>query len=123
MPYIISWHTHNHIMLVQLIGDVSEDDLTTMTNETFKMVEQSDNRVHAIVDQSAVTTLPKSLKALSSSMPRNRSDNQGLTVLIVPSMNRVGKFLSSMALQLIGLEYRIVDSIEEAESLLKTIKM
>lgn len=119
MPYKITWHTENHIMLVELIGKVTEDELTAITNESFEMVQQSNNRVHAIVDQSTVESMPKSLQALSNSMPRNRSENQGITVLIVPKMNRFGRFVSSMTLQLIGLEYRIVESIQEAEALLQ----
>lgn len=123
MPYTISWHTDNRIMLVQLLGDVTEDELTSITNESFEMVQQSDVRVHAIVDQSAIESIPKSLKAMSSSMPRNRSDNQGVTVLVIPDMNRIGRFFGSMVLQLVGLEYRIVDSMNEAEALLKDLKM
>lgn len=122
MPYTISWHTKNHIMLVELSGIVTEDELTAITDESFELVKQSTERVHAIVDQSAVESMPKSLKALNNSMPRNRSEKQGITVLIVPDMNRWGKFIASTLMQLVGLEYRIVNSMEEAESLLTGLK-
>jgi len=122
MPYTISWHTENHIMLVELSGIVTQDELTSITDESFGLVQQSTARVHAIVDQSAVESMPKSLKALSSSMPRNRSENQGITVLIVPDMNRWGKFIASTLMQLVGLEYRVVNSMDEAESLLMSLK-
>lgn len=122
MSYRISWHTENQIMLVELSGVVTEDELTAITHESFELLKQTDNRVHAIVDQSAVTAMPKSLKALSNSMPRNRRANQGLTVLLVPDMNRFGKFIASTLMQLIGLEYRIVNSMPEAEDLLIKLK-
>lgn len=122
MPYTISWHTENQIMLIELKGIITEDELTAITDDTFELIQQTDNRVHAIVDQSAVEKMPKSLKALSNSIPRNRSENQGITVLLVPDMNRWGKFIASTLMQLVGLEYRIVSSMEEAENLLQGLK-
>lgn len=122
MSYTISWHTENYIMLVELSGVITEDELTAIADESFEMVQQSPNRIHAIVDQSAIESMPKSLKVLSNSMPRNRSSNQGITVLIVPDMNRFGKFISSMLMQLVGLEYRMVNSMDEAEELLMGLK-
>jgi hypothetical protein len=109
-------------MLIQVIGIVTHEELTAITNESFVLVEQTENRVHAIVDQSALESMPKSLKSLSDSFPRNSRANQGITVLVIPDMNRFGKFIGSVLMQLVGLEYRIVNTMEEAEFLLQSIK-
>ena len=88
MPYKISWHSST-TMLVELLGDISPDDVKMMTNESFALVETASERIDAIVDQSQATSLPLSLKTLLNSIPRNHSPLQGMTILLIPKMNQM----------------------------------
>jgi hypothetical protein len=118
MPYQISWHNPS-TMLIELIGEVSSDDILSMTNESFVLVEAATEKIDAIIDQSKVITMPRSLNALIQSIPRNRHANQGTTILLIPKINQLGRFAASTLLQVLGLDYRIVQNMEEAETILK----
>jgi hypothetical protein len=110
-------------MLVELIGDLSEAEILSMTNESFLLVEAATETIHAIIDQSKLISMPRSLNALFKSIPRNRHPNQGITIMVIPKMNHLGRFAGSTLLQILGLDYRIVQSFEEAEKLLEKRKI
>lgn len=118
MPYQISWHNPN-TMLIELSGDVSPEDFLNITSESFALVEAANEKIDAIIDQSQAKTLPLNLRVLVDSVPRNRHPNQGMTVMLIPKMNQLGRFAASTLLQILGLEYRIAQTMEEAEAILQ----
>jgi hypothetical protein len=120
MPYKISWHDKRTI-LVELIGEISSDEFLTMTNESFELVQAATERIDAIVDQSQAAALPRSINTLAKSIPRNKHPNQGMTILLIPKMNQLGRFAASTLLQVLGLEYRIAQNMEEAEAILQKL--
>jgi hypothetical protein len=120
MPYKISWYD-KRTLLVELIGEISSDDFIRMTNESFALVEAANERIDAIVDQSQAQSLPLNINTLSKSIPRNKNANQGMSILVIPKMNPIGRFAASTLLQILGLEYRIAQSMEEAEAILQKI--
>src|SRR5688500_4376200 len=118
MPYQISWHNPS-TMFIALVGELKEDEILAMTNESFLLVEAATEKIDAIIDQSQLISMPRSLNALFKSIPRNRHSNQGITILLIPKMNQLGRFAASTMLQVLGLDYRIVQNLEEAEKLLQ----
>jgi hypothetical protein len=118
MPYQISWHNPT-TMFIELTGELSEDEILAMTNESFALVEAATEKIDAIIDQSQLISMPRSLNALFKSIPRNRNPHQGITILLIPKMNQLGRFAASTMLQILGLDYRIVQTIEEAENLIQ----
>jgi hypothetical protein len=122
MPYTISWHKEN-TMRIDLTGVVTAEELLTITAETIELVKQAEQRIHAIVDQSKVVEMPRSLSALAGSIPRHKHANQGITILLIPTIGRAERFLSSVVLQILRLEYRIAQSIEEADGILQKIDL
>lgn len=121
MPYQISWMVPGQTMLVTLSGQVTEEELRIMTDESYQMVIRASGKVHAIVDQSKVEKMPTTLKTFTRSMTRTRHPNQGITVLVLPGMNPVGKFISTTLMQIIGLEYRMAQNIQEAQDIISRL--
>jgi hypothetical protein len=120
MPYKISWYD-KRTLLIELIGEISSDDFMAMTNESFALVEAASERIDAIVDQSQAKSLPLSINTLAKNIPRNKHGNQGMSILLIPKMNSIGRFAASTLLQILGLEYRIAQSMEEADAILRKI--
>jgi len=120
MPYKISWY-NKRTMLVELLGEISSEEFLTMTNESFELVQAATERIDAIVDQSQAEALPRSINTLVKSIPRNKHANQGMTILLIPKMNQLGRFAASTLLQILGLEYRIAQSMEEADAILQKL--
>jgi hypothetical protein len=120
MPYKISWYD-NRTLLIELIGVISADDFLAVTNESFALVEAASERIHGIVDQSQALSLPLSINSLARYIPRNKHPNQGMSILVIPKLNPIGRFAASTLLQILGLEYRIAQNMEEAEAILQKI--
>lgn len=120
MPYHISWYRDN-IMLIELEGDVVLEDLQAMSQEGIKLVADAPKRVHAIVDTSKMNSTPLSLRHTMGSVKQERHPNQGFTIMVMPETNAITGFVSSTIMQMLGLEYRLVRSLDEAEKIIQRI--
>jgi hypothetical protein len=120
MPYKISWY-NKRTMLVELLGEISSEEFAAMTNASFALVEAANERIDAIVDQSQAQSLPLNINTLARNIPRNKHGNQGMTILLIPKLHQLGRFVGSTLLQILGLEYRIAQSMEEADAILQKL--
>jgi len=120
MPYQMSWY-REYIMLIELEGEVTAEDLQKMADEGFDLVSAAAHKVHAIVDTSKMSSTPMSLNKNMSSIHQKKHANQGLTVMVMPNTNVIAGFISSTIMQVLRLEYRLVRSIEEAEATIRRV--
>ena len=120
MPYDISWLVEDRVMMIHLMGDLTIEALSTMTDESFELVRNSAYKVHAIVDHSAVTSMPNLIRLITD-VPRNRHKNQGITINIMPDMKSLNKFMTTSLMQVIGLEQRFATDLDEAKRIIQKI--
>jgi hypothetical protein len=114
MSYQISWHRENRVLYMKLEGDMPPDELVRMEAEAFNLIKNANGIIHAIVDMRSLNN-PGSL---SNSLSKNKHDNQGISVIVMPNMNRIGKFIASTMMQVLRLQFRICETIEEAEAII-----
>jgi hypothetical protein len=114
MGYKISWHRENRVLYMKLEGEVSASELMQMEAEAFDIIQKANGLIHAIVDMREIAN-PSSL---NNSLSRNKHPNQGISVLVMPNMNRIGKFIASTMMQVLRLQFRICETIEEAEAII-----
>jgi len=123
MPFDVSWHTNNQIILIKLIGDVTEEELQLITDKSFDMVQASTMKVHALVDQRDMQSAPRGLKTMTDFIKSNKHPNQGITVLVAPNMNALTKFIVSTMFQVLRLEYRLATNMEDALTIIRKVDL
>ena len=123
MPYNISWHIENRVMLIEIIGTIALDEFEQLHNEAFACVTQSPHKVHAIADVSQFAASSTNLRLLMSNSNKDKDDGQGMTILVAPKIPKMLHFTASIVLQTLRLEYRICQTVDEAMGILRRIDM
>jgi hypothetical protein len=120
MSYEISWHREDRVMYMKLSGTVPPDELVRMEAEAFDIIQKANGVIHAIVDMRDIAN-PNSMNSSFAGMNRNKHPNQGFSIIVLPTMNRVAKFITSTMMQVLRLQFRICETIEEAEAILDKV--
>lgn len=121
MPYQISWYIEQHVMLIEVTGTMDIEEFERLHTESFAYVTNSPFKTHAIVDLSQFAAIPTNLKMLTSATNKEKTDKQGMTVLVMPGMPSMIRFLVSIIMQTMRLEYRICETIDEAMDVLRRV--
>ena len=121
MAYKISWYRENRVMLMTLSEDVPNAELSQMEAEAFEIIKAAEWVVHAIVDMREMTSNPQNLNSAFGNMSRSKHPNQGISIIVLPKMNRVAKFVTSTIMQVLRLQFRLCDSMEEAETIVNKL--
>jgi hypothetical protein len=118
--YTISWHRENRVMYMKLEGEMPPDELVKMEAEAFELIQKAPGMIHAIVDLRLLNN-PNSMSSSMGGMNKNKHPNQGMSVIVVPPMNRISKFVTSTMMQVLRLQFRICETIEEAEAIIDKV--
>jgi hypothetical protein len=121
MSYTISWFIEKRVMLIELSGRVELEEFERLHNEAFAYVAESPYRVHAIADLSRFEGMPTNFKMLTSATNKEKTANQGMTVLVMPKLARIIRFVGSLVMQTLHLEYRICETIDDAVQIIQHI--
>lgn len=121
MPYQISWYREPYIMLIQLEGKMSVEEMQTLIQDSFEHVRNASNAVHAMIDPSKLESIPMNLQGFKAMVKGNHHTNQGMTVFIAPTMNPMFKFISTTMFQMMRWEYRICDNYSQAETIIRKV--
>jgi hypothetical protein len=118
--YTISWHRENRVLHMKMEGEVGNEELQKMEAEAFELIQNAPGIVHAIVDLRLLSN-PNSMGSSMGGMSRNKHPNQGMSIIVVSSMNRISKFVVSTMMQVLRLQFRICESMEEAEAIIDKV--
>lgn len=121
MPYTIDWYIDQRVLLITVDGSLELEDFHQLHDEAFSYVKASDDIVHAIADLTNFEAIPTNISALFSSSNQEKTQQQGMTVLIMPGLNGVIRFAIGLVLQGLHLEYRIAESKEQAMTILERV--
>lgn len=121
MAYTIDWYVDRRVLEIAISGQISIDEFEQLHQDSFALVEQSSYKVHAIADLSQFDAIPANLKMLTSASNHEKNHNQGMTILVMPKVQSVIRFLITIIMQTLRLEYRICETVEEAIEVLKRV--
>lgn len=115
MSYVLSWNQPGRIAYVRFNGDLSGDELTEFSeNFTAHYLNPATLKVHLISDIRAMGKFPTRMGAVRQATELFlRHEKMGVLV-VIGSMHPLTKFLISIVTQIVGNEYRLVDTEEEA---------
>jgi len=121
MPYNISWSIEQRIMLIEVSGNITLEEFKQMHDESFTYLVQSPHKVHAIADLNQFEAIPTNIRMLFSATNKEKHPNQGMTVLVMPKMSGIIRFVASLIMQTLRLEYRVCENIDDALKILQRI--
>lgn len=121
MAYQIDWYINQRVLEISISGQVSIDEFEQLHLDSFALVEKSPYKVHAIADMSHFDAMPTNLKMLTSASSHEKNHNQGMTILVMPKVQSVIRFLMTVVMQTLKLEYRICETREDAIDVLQRI--
>jgi len=121
MPYEITWYIEERVLNMSISGNIELEEFERMHKESFALVEKSPYTVHAIVDLSEFDAAPTNLRMMSSASNSNKSDKQGMTVMVMPKIHGMFRFVTSVIMQTLRLEYRICQTQDDAIEILRRI--
>lgn len=122
MPsYNVQWLVENQVISIDLKGSIDMDVAISLSDKLTALIDTSTKAtVHVIVNDHQAVTVPKvsEINRLQSSL---KHPKVGWIVSVGENMNPIVKFVSSVAIQLAGVKFKRVNSLEEATALLKQI--
>lgn len=119
MPYKTQWLVPSRVLLTQLRGQITEEDVSNLTADINAKIEEGTALVHHINDASKmdrITITLKSARILVQSM--RTSDKLGWHLEV--TNNPINKMISSIGIQFSGVRYRSFNTLEEAVTFLNT---
>lgn len=121
MPYSMSWFIEKRVMLIEVSGRIDLEEFERLHKDAFAYVAESPYRVHAIADLSRFEGMPTNFRMLAAATNKEKTANQGMTVLVMPKLVRVVRFVCSLIMQTLHLEYRMCETIDEAVQIIQNV--
>ncbi len=120
MPAHISWYQADRVILAQLEGDQSIEDISQVNTTITEMLRVGKPRVHIIVDTSKMGSIPLKLSQLAAVNAYLREPNLG-TIVTIGMDNILIRFLASMVSQIAHIELKTVTTLDEGVDVLRRI--
>lgn len=120
MPVEVKWHQEGHIIYNRFYGDVSFDDLQESNRLCNQMVVDAPTKIHMIVEITEMDSFPTQLSQFGDVIKMlSSTPNIGATMIV--GANRIARFVTNVVSQLARLEFRMVDTMAEAEAILNRV--
>ncbi len=121
MSVQISWHEEGVILKIRYSGDVSLEDIKQGSQKSRQYIEGIPTMVYTIVDVTDLKKYPKQLTQFGDIVQdMKNSPMQGFMVIV--GATGIARFLGSAVSQMMGVGFRMVDTIAEAESIIQHMR-
>ncbi|MGB1287334.1 MAG: hypothetical protein ACPG7F_12420 [Aggregatilineales bacterium] len=122
MPVDVSWYKNyeNKIAYSRFYGDITLEDVQNEFIHYQNFVENLDTPVAQIVDSREVTGYPLKL-GLFKEIIQHHKINQTQGFVVIVGVSGIAHFLVSILTQMIKREYRLADTLEEAEAIIHRV--
>ena len=113
MPVENSWIVEERVMLTRLIGHLTVEDMAANAQRGTIMIDSGVAPVYSLVDASLIEHFPLKLNEMKGLTEQGSSDNLGW-IIIYGIPNRILAFLATTFVQVIGKNYKVVNTLEDA---------
>lgn len=117
MPVENSWLVEERILLTRMIGVVTVEEMVASAERGTALIASGIAPVYSLVDMTELGSFPMKLGELNNVFKQPSDEKLGW-IIVYGIPNRLVSFLASTFTQLIGKQFRVVDTQEAA---LKTI--
>jgi len=115
MPVEVSWYQENRVILVQVQGDASLEEVSAADEQIISRIQQGSQTtplVHVIADVRAMTKFPTNLVEVRGTQTYLKEP--GLGWVMVVGMSPIVRFIASMITQISQVRFRMMPTFEEA---------
>lgn len=120
MPVEVSWHEEGHSIYTRFYGDVTFDDLNLSAQISNDMAEETPHPVHLIVDLSSLERYPTQISQFSDTVQMWKGNRRKGIVVIVGAKG-MARFIVKVIVQVAQHELRMVDTIADADAIVKRV--
>jgi len=120
MVYSIDWYQEGKVILANVQGSVTLDDLGSLQEQVFAYLDNGTAPIHLIVDTTNLGQMPLKLNELRN-VTRYMADDRFGWQVIVGGLNPIARMIGSILMQLAGREIILVNNMTEAEQRLSRI--
>lgn len=118
MPHTSRWLLKDKIFTIKMVGHFTKEDLANFNKDVSDFLNSSETPpVHGIVDDSELTTVSLSLSQVKDTLSAVFNTNVGWFIAVGQG-NPIFNFLGKISTGLAHVNYRRVDSMEEAIALI-----
>jgi hypothetical protein len=114
MPAAVSWYQENLVVLIQVQGELTLEEMAQVDKETVQHIrqgKQTNPLVHLIVDMRAMSTMPINLSQVNRALTHLKEPGLGWSVMI--GMSPVMRFVASTVIQMARGRFRIFEKAED----------
>ncbi len=113
MPIQNSWYIEGRVLLTELIGDVTVDEMVISSQQGTAIIESGTAPVYNLVDVTRLGHFPLKLNDLRQVFSQGTSEKLEW-VFLIGLQNVVVKFLATTFVQLMKRNYLLVNTVEDA---------
>jgi hypothetical protein len=111
MPFDISWLIDKRVVLMYMYGNVDIEEVKQQTEASRTYRALGVTPVHTIVDSREITKVPMSFDKIRQMMSSNAIPGSWTIIL---TSNSVTRFIATLVTQTVGMQYRFMESPDEA---------
>ena len=121
MGFENSWLVPGKVVYSRVIGKITLEELSNVSEMTIKMFEESDSPlIHLIIDESELDKLPVSIKSFSEASTLLKHPQMGWMIMYGTD-DRMAKFMSTIITGIAKVRHRRFRTFEECLAFLKTV--
>lgn len=118
MPFKYRWHIQGRVMLVEGYGDIELEEFEKLAR--LELPDQILNeKMHVIILSQEIQSTPPMQQLAKLDV----SDKRGWLIFVSTEDNALGRFIASVAMQVLGIEVRFVNTLQDAQALLKRVDL
>lgn len=116
MPYNHTWYIQNHILKVELSGEITLEEMSDSLEVTAQFLQDSSaEHVHFILDWSQLKRFPTNIREIRRALQVNQQMLGKIgAVLVYGVANESMKFLANLAFQVFHMRIQMVSDFEAA---------
>ena len=104
MKYVLDWHIPNRVLVLNVSGDVSLDDLEHFNNDMNHYLEHGLLPIHLISIGDNIRRVPTNLMAIKQTVTFVHHSNMGWAIIVQEKANPVTGFMLTVAVQATGMK-------------------
>jgi len=122
MPHSITWLIENQLMFINFSGAITAEEVIDLAQKTPGLINASPlSNVHVILDVATATQMPALVETVKHVRTVKSPPKLIWTIIVMSNPSVLVRWVSDTAVQMLGIRYRRVASLEEAIALMRTL--
>jgi len=113
MKYVLDWHIPKRVLVLNVSGDVSLNELERFNNDMNRYLEYGILPIHLISIGNNIRRVPTNLMEVQQAITFVHHSHMGWTIVVQEKFNPVTGFMLAVAVQATGMKMRKAKNIND----------